>query len=1209
MTGLVYAGLCLNIAPATSQEIVHRIILVGDAGEIRNGKNAVIDAIRSKFPPDEKTTIIFLGDNIYPAGLPDENAKNFEEAKKIIDYQVGLARNTRAIAYFVPGNHDWAQGRPFGFEQQTRQQRYIDSLHFSNIRAIPTDGCPGPVEIVIDEKIVLIAVDTQWFLHGYDKPSIESNCPCKNEDEVLASLADILARNQNRLVLFASHHPFRTHGPHGGYFTIKQHIFPLTELSPGLYIPLPVIGSLYPITRGLFGNIQDTRHPLYKKMVSAAEKVLLQHPQVVFVSGHDHSLQWIKERRANYIVSGAGAKSSRVKKGKNSVFARQEYGFATIEFHSNNEVKLNFLGIEDGNLTGLLDTLLLTYKEIPDSAMVMTKRDFPDSVFMAADKQYNKARGFKRFMLGDNYRKVWATEMNFRTIDISSEKGGLKITQRGGGHQTKSLRLADSSGKEWVLRSMEKFPEAGIPAPLRRTFAVDIVQDQISAANPYGPLVIPTLAKAAKVPHTNPEIVYLPNDPRLGMHRSEFANNLMLFEEREPGTGNPRTYNTAKVLEEIQHDNDNTISQADVLRARILDFFIADWDRHDDQWRWIDEKKGGDKKFAPLPRDRDNAFFTNSGLIPGIAKFPWLLPFVQGFKPHIKNISGWNFGARYFDRSFLNEPNEETWKKEVGIFKANMTDEVIDDAVKKLPPAIYAQNGEKIRNTLKERKKYLEEEALEYYRFLAKTVTVPGSDKKEKFIVKGIDDNQLDIAVQKIDKEGVAGKNIYHRVFKAGETREIRLYGLKGNDELVVEGKIPAIIVRWVGGEGNDSLVANSTTVDAPKKIHVYDLSRENNSYTSAGFTRLHLSADPSTITYNRKEFKYNLTMPVFNFGFNQDDGFIFGAGLKHIGHGFRKEPQAVIHEVGARYAVSTGAFAFGYRGLFTDVIGKTDLAFNATIKAPDNTINFFGFGNETVYDKNGKRAYKNYRTSFTDIKTELLLRTNFSRTSYWSIGPAFEYYNMSIENNLGRIISVPPYQGLDSASIYDNKMYASIQSYLDFDTRKDVIMPTRGVRWLTSAQFAKGINDNSSDYIKLQSDFSLHLSFNIPARVILSNRIGGGTIFGDFEFFQAHTLGNNFNMRGYRNYRFAGRSALYNNTELRLKLFDFDSYLLPGSLGLIGFFDIGRVWYDDEDSKTWHKGYGGGIYLSPVNRLIMTLTYGMSKEDKLPDFSLGFKF
>src|SRR4030095_5747682 len=137
-------------------------------------------------------------------------------------------------------------------------------------------------------------------------------------------------------------------------------------------------------------------------------------------------------------------------------------------------------------------------KPFGDTAFkLLAARNLPDSFFTAANKKYEKAGVFKRFMLGDNYRKEWATEMNFRTFDILREKGGMKILQRGGGHQTKSLRLADSSGKEWVLRSMKKFPEAGIPVILRKTFAQDIVEDQISAAHPYGPLVVPTLAKAA----------------------------------------------------------------------------------------------------------------------------------------------------------------------------------------------------------------------------------------------------------------------------------------------------------------------------------------------------------------------------------------------------------------------------------------------------------------------------------------------------------------------------------------------------------------------------------------------------------------------------------------------------------------------------------------------------------------------------------------
>ena len=35
---------------------------------------------------------------------------------------------------------------------------------------------------------------------------------------------------------------------------------------------------------------------------------------------------------------------------------------------------------------------------------------------------------------------------------------------------------------------------------------------------------------------------------------------------------------------------------------------IGDWDRHQDQWRWIEFKENGKKVYRPMPRDRDQAF-------------------------------------------------------------------------------------------------------------------------------------------------------------------------------------------------------------------------------------------------------------------------------------------------------------------------------------------------------------------------------------------------------------------------------------------------------------------------------------------------------------------------------------------------------------------------------------------------------------------------
>ena len=137
----------------------------------------------------------------------------------------------------------------------------------------------------------------------------------------------------------------------------------------------------------------------------------------------------------------------------------------------------------------------------------------------------------------------------------------------------------------------------------------------------------------------------------------------------------------------------------------------------------------------------------------------------------------------------------------------------------------------------------------------------------------------------------------------------------------------------------------------------------------------------------------------------------------------------------------------------------------------------------------------------------------------------------------------------------------------------------------------------------------SVYMSFSRNPKLVLATRVGGAISFGDYEFFQAQYLDGTKNLRGLRKYRFAGRSMLYNNTELRLKLADFRTYLFPGSLGFVFFHDIGRVWLKDDNASKWHTGVGGGIWISPMRRTVLTISIAKSDEETLPVISLGFLF
>ena len=183
-----------------------------------------------------------------------------------------------------------------------------------------------------------------------------------------------------------------------------------------------------------------------------------------------------------------------------------------------------------------------------------------DSIVAAIAPAYDSVSGFHRFLFGESYRKLWATPVKMRRIHLQKEKGGMTVIERGGGLQTKSLKLKDASGREWALRSIQKYPERGLPPRLKATIAKDILQDQVSTGHPYAALTVPTFAAALGIHHTNPEIVFLADDDDLGPYRADFGNSVLLLEEKNP-LAIAESDNTEKVERKLINDNDARVDQ------------------------------------------------------------------------------------------------------------------------------------------------------------------------------------------------------------------------------------------------------------------------------------------------------------------------------------------------------------------------------------------------------------------------------------------------------------------------------------------------------------------------------------------------------------------------------------------------------------------------------------------------------------------------
>lgn len=327
--------------PADSA-IVWSVLLAGDAGAPGPDDPALAALAREAARLPERTTVVFLGDNIYPTGLGSEDDPDRAEQEARLDRQVAVLRESGARGIFVPGNHDWAKGGPDGWAAIRRQGEWLRARGGGLVELAPAGGCPGPAVRDVGPVFRIVALDTQWWFHDHAKPASADGCDPGTGEASLAALARVVDA-PDRQVIVAAHHPIRTGGVHGGYFTLRQHLFPLTELASWAWLPLPGLGSLYPLVRGGGLSPQDTPNDRNRALRVALEDAMAPARPLVYAAGHEHNLQVIEGGSARWLlVSGAGYAdhTSPVRAFAATRWAEAATGFMRIDALQSGRVRL-----------------------------------------------------------------------------------------------------------------------------------------------------------------------------------------------------------------------------------------------------------------------------------------------------------------------------------------------------------------------------------------------------------------------------------------------------------------------------------------------------------------------------------------------------------------------------------------------------------------------------------------------------------------------------------------------------------------------------------------------------------------------------------------------------------------------------------------------------------------------------------------------------
>lgn len=441
----------------------------------------------------------------------------------------------------------------------------------------------------------------------------------------------------------------------------------------------------------------------------------------------------------------------------------------------------------------------------------------PDSVWAAAGRHYDRHQGFYHLLMGPHHRRIWSAPVRVPVLRLATAEpaaGPLRPTKLGGGFQSTSLTLEAADGRFYVIRSLDKDPAHILPPFIRKTFATNYLRDATSAGNPYGALVVAPLAQALGVPHTHPRILYVPLDETalaVDDANERLRGKLVLLEEkysgeqvRSPLLPTARDFiSDEQMRQRLYASPAARPDQPALLRARLLDVLIGDWDRHAGQWQWAelpDPAHPGRQLYAPVPKDRDQAFFRISdGLVPWLVTRKFAVRHLVTFKPRIHDVQALTGQGRFVDQRGIPALTRRDFARAAQLVQQQLPDSTLARAVRRLPPAVYAIGGPRLLRDLQARRRQLPAVAERYYLLKARRPTLAGTDQPDYFRVARTPDS----TTVSIYSRALGADSLYfRRTFFRKETRRLTLEGLGGDDIFEVSGR--GLPLELHGGAGHD---------------------------------------------------------------------------------------------------------------------------------------------------------------------------------------------------------------------------------------------------------------------------------------------------------------------------------------------------------------------------------------------------------------------
>lgn len=307
-----------------------------------------------------------------------------------------------------------------------------------------------------------------------------------------------------------------------------------------------------------------------------------------------------------------------------------------------------------------------------------------------------------------------------------------------------------------------------------------------------------------------------------------------------------------------------------------------------------------------------------------------------------------------------------------------------------------------------------------------------------------------------------------------------------------------------------------------------------------------------------------------------------------HIKNEDSSQAEANKHTIGLNYSLSEKSFHPYYKARFPQLIGGWDLSLLAGYDGI-RRMNYYGVGNETArHPESNRFNWLRTENQYASIGIDKAFSGNHR------IGFSLLYDGITVMDDADRLVAKTSGQ-IDAAS-YNRQYFLGSRFAYNYQSLDRPIVPLKGVEFTSAVSYTENLVRRGHSFARFSGDLDVYLPLRNQFSFVI--RSGLATMTGNPDFYQLNTLGGTNTIRGYQRFRFYGKTAFYNQNEVRW-ITTSAHRLLKGDFGLFALFDQGRVWHPGESSNKMHYGYGGGVILTLMKKVVVTAAYGFSSDDR----------